>query len=553
MPNSASMSRPNASASDGSTAGRPGGAHLIVYVLDRTGSATWVAASTAACLLPSVLLSTLGGALADKRDHRTLLIGTDVVRAAVMFALAALMLTSGPVVIALALAAVSAVAATPARPTVAAAMPAMVGEEDLAAGNALRETVENLALLVGPALGGLLLAFSSPGVTVSLNALTFVASAWLVARTRFAVREVGQADEQAVPLTERLAEGVAAVRSDRGIVTIVVLAGAETFLYGMTGVLYVLAAEQLLGLGTEGVGYLLAAAGCGGILAAALTNRLADGDPGRTLLWSGVLIALPSVTLAIAREPSIALLVLLLEGAAGIVIDVMAVTVLQRTVDQHVLGRVLGMFDSVAAVGTLIGSFAAPVAIGLFGLPGALVACGIVTAGVAVALGPRLLALGRAARARAAELSTVIALIERLRIFDGGSHTTIEGIAAALERREVVGGDVVVAEGEPADAVYVIESGAFDVWSGGDADRPVVKVNELGPGEYFGEIGLLEDIPRTATVGCTQSGVVHRLDGATFLDVLTQAPVLSASVRAGAAARLAVTHPGHHRLVDRAA
>lgn len=523
---------------------------LIVYVFDRTGSPTWVAVTTVAVLLPYVLLGAVGGALADRRDHRSLLIATDVIRAAVMFALAAVMVASGPVALAIVLATVSTVAATPARPTVAAALPAMVGEEDLAAGNSLRETIENLALLAGPALGGLLLTVGTPGVVVTLNGLTFLASAVLVTRIRFASREDVQPDEETPSLVERFFEGVAAVRRDRGVVAIVVLIGAETFLYGMTGVLYVLAADQLLGLGTEGFGYMLAAAGCGGVLAAGLSSRLANGDPGRTLVAAGVLIAVPSVTLAVTRRPLVALIVLLVEGGAGIVIDVLAVTVLQRTIDQRILGQVLGMFDSIAAVGTLVGSFAAPVAVGLFGLTGALVCCGAVTAATAAAVSPRLLAVGRAARARAAQLASVIALVERMRIFDGATRTTIEGVAAALERHEVAAGDVVVREGEPADALYLIETGVFDVISTGELSGPSTKINELRAGDYFGEIGLLEHIPRTATVRCTRAGVVHRLDGAAFLDVVTQAPVVSGSLRAAAAARLTRTHPGHRVLVD---
>jgi CRP-like cAMP-binding protein len=118
-------------------------------------------------------------------------------------------------------------------------------------------------------------------------------------------------------------------------------------------------------------------------------------------------------------------------------------------------------------------------------------------------------------------------------------------VAATLQERPVPAGTVVVAEGEEADAFYVVRSGNLAVLSAGERGGPPVRVNTLEAGDYFGEIGLLERIPRTATVQATEDSVVERLAGEDFLGILNQAPSTSGTLLDGVVGRLARTHPSH--------
>jgi CRP-like cAMP-binding protein len=130
-------------------------------------------------------------------------------------------------------------------------------------------------------------------------------------------------------------------------------------------------------------------------------------------------------------------------------------------------------------------------------------------------------------------------------VFEGAPRQALETLAAAMEEQPVPAGAVVVAEGEEADAFYVVRSGTLAVLSAGERGGTPARVNTLGPGDYFGEIGLLERIPRTATVQAESDSVVERLAGDDFLGILNQAPSTSGTLLDGVVGRLARTHPSH--------
>jgi MFS family permease len=515
---------------------------LVVYVWERTQSPGWVALVTIVRLVTALVFGTFGGLVADRYDRRRVMLVADLVRAAIMAVLGLVVASGASAAVVLAIACLSSIVSTVYRPASAALTPALVGEADLAAANALNETVENLALLIGPAVGGALLVAAPAEVAITLNGLTFLASGVLVALVRHRAPASVTGDE--APFGQRLAEGVRSITGSPDAALLIGLTVATTYMYGAESVLFVLVAEERLGIGAGGIGFLLAAAGLGGLAAAAVTGRL-EGvrDPGRVLLLSSFMIGGPLLALAFIRNPVLAYVILLVEGFGGILFDVLVATLLQRTVPRDVLGRVFGIYGSAAVAGMLLGSMVAPVVFGLAGLPAALAVAGLTVPVLALAALPRLTALGRSADRRRRELAERVELLDRLRIFEGAPGTAVESVAASLVPESVHPGDVVIREGDPADDLFVVRSGRLEVLSAGEAGVDQVHVRSLGPGDYFGEIGLLERIPRTATVRATTEGDLYRIDGDGFLEAVGQAPGLPGVLRLGVAHRLARTHP----------
>jgi MFS family permease len=521
------------------------GVALVVYVFDQTGSPAWVAAAAILRLAPYVLFGAVGGAIADRYDRRAVMLATDLARAACMAGLAAVALTGAPVALALALAFLSTTVGTPSRPAQGAITPALVAERDLAAANAVVSILEHTALVLGPAIGGLLLLLGSPAVAFAANGVSFLASAALVLPIR--ARAAAEPEEEQPPsLARRLADGLAALARSGDAALLVGLLVAATFVYGQEVVLLVLVSERLLGTGSEGVSALTAAVGAGGLAAAGLTSRLATARrPGRTLLLVMLAFSLPLMTLAVIRRPALAYAVMAVEGAGNIVFDVLAVTMLQRVVRAELLGRVFGVLDSLAVAGMLAGSLLAPVVVAAAGLRWALVAAGGSLLVLTVAAVPRLRGLDGRAEATRRELAPRVGLLEGLRVFEGAPRQALESLAAAMEERAVPAGAAVVTEGEQADAFYVVGSGRLAVLSAGERGGEPARVNTLGPGDYFGEIGLLERIPRTATVRAETEAAVWRLAGEDFLGILNQVPSTSGTLLDGVVGRLARTHPSH--------
>ena len=512
---------------------------LIVYVLDRTGSPAWITLLVIFRTAPVALLSTYGGALADRYDRRRLMIGSDLIRGALMLAVALAAAGDAPVMIVILIASACSAVSTPYFPAVGALTPALVGEEDLAAANSLSSAVDNIAITLGPALGGLILVVGgSPPLAFAINAVTFLVSAALVWLIRTAAApEEGEPEDS---LATRLVAGFKAFRSSSNLMLLALMMIAFTITFGQELVLYPLVSLERLGWGTEGVGFLLAISGVGGILGVGLSSRLARSRrPAVILVFSLIASSAPLFVMAITSSAVPLVPILLLEGAAIIVADVVTITTIQRVAPKDVVGRALGIMTTISVTGIMLGSLVAPLTERAFGLTGALVAAGGFLVACMLAGLPRARAVDRVASARAEELSGRVQILARLRIFDGASTPALESLAGSLRSQMAGSGEAVVAEGEPADAIYVVISGDLEVTSGG------APVRDLGVGDYFGEIGVLERMPRTATVRASSQCELYRIDGEDFLQALAGAPMGARTLADTMTGRLARTHPAH--------
>ncbi|WP_369251692.1 MFS transporter [Geodermatophilus amargosae] len=514
---------------------------LVAYVFDRTGSATWVAAATLSRFVPYTLLSPLAGIVADRFERHRVMAVSDAVQLSAMVALTIAAAVSGPALLVVVLSGASASAATLYQASASALVTALVPEDELASANSLVSTVSEVAFVTGPAAGGLLLLLGDPAVAFGINAATFAVSAVLLLaiRSRSARRGGGDDGDRAGVLVQ-LREGAAALFGDRLVLVLVTCLVAGSVVYGVELVVLVLVSDELLGTGTGGLGWLLAASGVGGVLGATLSARLARSGRPRAVI--GVLVLLtgiPLATLAVLRAPPLAYAVLVVEGIAIVALDVLVETAMQRSVPGDVLGRVSGLVLSLTAVGTAAGTFLAPVLVSLLGLPGTLAIGGLVPVVLAAA---SLLFVGdldaAAARGRRA-LAPRVAVLEGLRLLDGAGQAALERLAATVEEERAPAGTAVLRQGDPADDLLVLVEGALVVHH--DDGTGPRRVNEMVAPDYLGEIGLVERVPRTATVTAQTDALLWRIPGALFLDAVGRGPALSPSLATGISTRLART------------
>jgi MFS family permease len=358
---------------------------LLAFVYERTHSAGWLAATTAARVLPIVLLGPVGGSLADRWDRRRIMVVSDLLRLALMLGLAAVAVSGLPVVLAPVLAALATAAAAPYPTCAAASTPRLVPDADLPGANAARSAIGMGAIAAGPVVGAVLLLLGSPGTAFLINAGTFGVSALAVlsipAGPAF---RPGRRPGDRQGLAADVVQGVRALRSHPVAVRLV---GADlvcSVVYGMETVLLVLLGHRL-GLGSAGYGYLLAAAGVGGVLGTTLSGRAAGSPRPRAVLVAALLTVAGSAALLAVTPWLPGILVWAVVGGAGaIVVEVLAETALQRELDEDVFARAYGIAFPASIGGIVLGSLVAAPVVAVSGLTGGLLASGVLAGGYAL-------------------------------------------------------------------------------------------------------------------------------------------------------------------------
>jgi predicted MFS family arabinose efflux permease len=351
---------------------------LLAFVYERTGSTAWVGITTAARILPEVVLGPIGGVLADRYDRRMVMIASDVLRAAAMGALALVALTGAPAILAPLLAAVCTAAGAAYPQCVVAVMPRLVGAGDLAAANAARIGITSLCVIAGPALGAALLLLSSTAVVFAVNGATFLVGAAVVtALPREALRRPTVAVEEVhASIGADLAVGWRALREHPDALPLVGADVVSSAIYGALTVLFVLVGERL-GLGAAGYGYLLSALGVGGVLSAGLAHRAASSDrPRRALVAAAAAIGGSLVLLTLSGSLSVAVVLAAAIGAGLFATEVVADTTLQRSLDPAVFARAYGLAVPACVAGIAAGALLAPPCVAVIGLNGTLALTG---------------------------------------------------------------------------------------------------------------------------------------------------------------------------------
>jgi MFS family permease len=483
---------------------------LSVYAYDEGGAAA-VGLVGLVRVLPAFVAAPFAGMLGDRYRRERVMFVISLGRAAFMGATAAAIFAGSPIWLVYTLAGAVALTASMVRPMQSALLPQLARTpEELTAANLVVTTIESSGIFLGPAIGGLLLAATNTETVFAAAAGSFALSALLVAGIK--VEGVAERARSKGGFFREFFAGFGAIGRDRNLRLIIGLYGAQTLIAGALNVLIVVAALELLDLGEAGVGFLNSAVGVGGLFGALAAfalvgrQRLAS-DFGLGLILWGFPIAL----IGVFPDPTIALILLGLVGIGNTVVDVAALTLLQRTVPDEVLTRVFGVVQSVFVATLGLGAIVAPLMTGTIGIRGAMMVTGAILPVLAALLWRRIRALDAEALAPVLEL----ALLRAIPLFKPLPAPAIDQLASSLIPVHATVGSEVVRQGESGDRFYVIASGEVDVFIDGR------HVGTLAPGEHFGEIALLRDVPRTATVKAKSDTELYALERDEFLSAVT--------------------------------
>jgi hypothetical protein len=477
---------------------------MLVYAYDRGGAGT-AGAVAVAQLIPAALLAPVAATLADRRSPVGVLVGGYLVQVAGMLATAAaIALDAPPAAYAGAVVASAAVATT--RPAQTALVPALVrSAEELTAANALTGWIESASVVASSAATGVLLAIAGPGWVFAVAGAAGLVPVVLAAT----VRGVGAlaVDDATGGPAETLA-GFRVLARQSAPRLLVVLLGAQWVVIGALDILFVVLAVAVLHRGNGWVGYLNMAYGVGGVLAGlagmALVGRRRLVVP---ILGGVVLIGAALALSALSTAAAVTVVLLAAVGGGRALFNLATRTLLQRAVPAEVVGRVFGVAEGLAMGSLAVGSALVPLLVAVGGTVTAVLGTAAILPLVALAGGRALLALDGAAHVPIVE----IALLRSLRMFRALPAPALEGLARSVEPVHLAAGDVLIREGERSDRFYAIADGRLDVTIGGA--RVATKVR----GDGVGEIGLLYDVARTATVTAASPATVFALGRAPFL------------------------------------
>jgi MFS family permease len=379
-------------------------------------------------------------------------------------------------------------------------------------------------------------------VVFAINAATFVFSALVVSRMRARSRPGDITEGGAAGPLKQMATGIRAFVSSPKVTLLAGFSILASFVYGTDTVLFVVVSKNQLGTGSTGYGYLLAALGVGGIAMAGFMNRIAASRRlGAIIVIGMALYCLPTALLTIVHSPYIAFLLEVIRGGGTIVVDVLAITALQRLVNPDVVARVFGVFFALVLAAISLGALLMPILLGSVGLNTTLLIMGFAIPALSLAAYPWIRVLDTRAQRELSALEPRIAVLQSLDIFAGATRAALERLARSAVEETVDTGTVLIREGAEADDFFVLTAGEVEVVAAGEAGAEHT-LGVLTPPNYFGEIGLLGHRPRTATVKAIAPCTLYRIDGSDFVEAMTVA-TLSPTALGRAQARLARTHP----------
>ena len=492
---------------------------IAVYAYERTHSAAWVAVVTIGRYIPALLLSRVAGRMVDRFPRRTLAVTCDIACAVVMVALSALAFAAAPVWIVTVVAAISAFLSRVQDAAVLALASDVVVESRLARFSSLAGGTEAVATALGSAAASVLLLLVAAPNLFLVNAVSFAISAALV----FTIRPPASIRRRPVAVA---GEPPAPKASVRVFTPLQASRAVAAFIYGLDIVVLTVVASRQFSSGTSGYGWLLASAGVGGLVGAMWGRRNQSKNGTATVVTIGVLIFALPLPLFSLGSPVVSLLAEAVRGFGCVVVTAAVLGGLQRSVPSSMAGRVFGTTQTLILSGTCVGAICAPPLFDLIGFDAAIVVFAVVPCAVQLAVLPGLRRFDKQGASVLAALDPRLVTLRTLDLFEHATRAMLYSIANDIEDVSVPAGTTVIAEGSVADALFVLVEGSVDVSTDGPTGS--VLLRSMTAPSFFGEIGLVRGIPRTATVTAETTCVLWRIPAAAFLAAVSEAEMSGA-------------------------
>ena len=487
---------------------------ILVYAFERGGTRQ-VGLVSIVLLVPAGVLAPVAAALGDRFRRERMVRYGYLAQAITTAATAVALFADAAAVLVYAVATVAAVTYTTGRPNHHALMPSLSETpEEVAAANSVSSLTEGIGATIGGVVAAALATTGADAVFAVAAGTLFVAFA-LTLGVHTPVE--GRSMERFRPWTLAVdaVNGLLILARSRGPRLLVLIAAAVAVATGAIGVLTVPLAIDTLGLGDPGVGMLTTVTSVGLLVGAgvsvAFSTRRRLAAP---MLLSAAGFAVAGVLFAGAKTTATAICAAIVFGATITLMDVLGRTMLQRTTTDDVLTRVFGAVEALWLLGYAGGAAVAPSLESLVGLAWAF----IISGGLVLLAG-----LGSFLAFRGIDASSVLperqlSLLARIPMFAPLARVDLERLARQLDRIETPVGTEVIRQGDIGDRFYVVDAGEFEIVVDGE------RIRTQGEGDFFGEIALLQDMPRTATVRALTDGAVWALDQEEFLATLTDLP-----------------------------
>lgn len=470
-----------------------------------------------ALLLPIALAAPRAGKAAQSRRPDRVRLASYSVQALMLSSAAIAASAEAPVAVVVGCCGISAGAFTFLAPAGAVLLPTIVrSARELTVANVWLGSCESVSMLGGSALATLLLAVQGPALVLAGCAGLTLMSTLITAAPGSTITgwsPPGRTDAtESIGATRLVFRNIRAMRARPGTSGVLAIAGGQYVLVGSLDLIVVVLANDALDLGESGPGLLSTSIGIGALASALVSTLLVRRDRLAPLLICALgSIAIMSVVLGVAPTLVATLLLLPVAGFGRSLLDLTSRMLLQRSTPPHALGAVFAAIELFAGVGMLLGSLVAQLLIAVGGVDLALI-------GLGVFFGALLLLTLRSLRVAddSADIPVVaISLLRRIPAFAPLPPLALETVARAATEVTVEVGQVVMSEGEEGDQFYAIADGSFDISIGGEH----VRTAERGSG--FGEIALLANVARTATITARSRGSLLAIHREPFLAAVT--------------------------------
>ena len=486
---------------------------VFVYAQQR-GGAKEVGIVALVLLLPGAVLAPFAAYAGDRYPpQRAMAVGYGV--QVVAYGATAMAAWVGSAIGVYAAATVASTAVTFCRPLMVSMLPAVTHTPtEFIAANALTGLVDKCATLLGPVLAGVVMVLTSPAEVFAIGMLATLFATAVVSTAR--VDALPRMPIDAREVVRQACAGFVTLRRSPHVAVLMFFTACVALVAGTTDVLFVSFADLRLGGGGGKSSILNAASGFGAVLAATLGARLLHSPRASVpIMWAGVAmaVAFAGMSVTTALGPSVAMFAL--EGAGEGLLALAATIALQRRAPMDVMARVFGIAESIHAGALALGSVLAAVLITTMTLGNALVVIGGATIVLVLA---GVLVLRRLGEDRDAAPVHVIDRLVADRLFAPLPAPVIERLARVAFELTAAPAVPIVRQGDHGDRYYLVVDGELDVLC--DGQRRAV----IGAGDSFGEIALLRDVPRTATVTPRTTVRLLALERDDFLAAVTGHP-----------------------------